>query len=121
MGKYSKIILSGSTDGEGIKITGGSASLGTIIHTAVTGAVDSIDEIWAYAHAVVSTALELSVAIGVTTATGSRFVHTITADDKKGLVLIMPGLVLRNAKIVKWNITTDAEVNCFGWVNRFAT
>jgi len=48
MGTYSKIILSGSTDGEGIKVTGTTPSKGSVIHTAVTGAAQSLDEVWLY-------------------------------------------------------------------------
>tara|TARA_Y100000310_G_scaffold41223_1_gene38660 strand:+ start:3066 stop:3431 length:366 start_codon:yes stop_codon:yes gene_type:complete len=121
MGTYSKIILSGSTDGEGISVSGSAPSLGAIIHTAVTGAAQSIDEIWAYAWNSVTTAVELTVAIGVSTATQSRFTQTITADDKKGLVLVMPGLVLRNTKVVRWSVTADNTVHAFGFVNRYAS
>jgi hypothetical protein len=121
MGTYSKIILSGSTDGQGLPLTVTAPSTGLTIHTAVTGAANSIDEIWTYAHSTVTTAVELNYALGPTTATGSRVVHTITADDKKGLVLITPGLVARNAKELKMWVTTTSLVNVFGYVNRFAT
>jgi|TARA_R100001530_G_scaffold135089_3_gene111435 hypothetical protein len=121
MGTYSKIILSGSTDGEGIIVTGLNPSQGTVIHTSVTGAANSIDEMWVYAWSSVTTALELSFDFGVTTATGSRFTHTITGDDKKGLVLMIPGLVGRNAKVLSAYATAVGTVNVFGFVNRFAS
>ena len=120
MGTYSKIILSGSTDGQGIEI-GASTVTGTVLHTAVTGAADSIDEIWIYAHAKVTTAVALNMLWGPTTATGTKFVHTITGDDRSGLILVAPGLPLRNAKIVKAFVTTANEVVIFGHAIRFAT
>jgi hypothetical protein len=121
MGTYSKIILSGSTDGQGIPVTGTTPSQGTTLHTAVTGAADSIDEVWLYAYVGATTAREVSLAIGPTTATGSRLTHTVTAGDKQGLILLYPGLPLRNAKVVKGYATAADIVQIFGHVNRYAT
>lgn len=121
MGTYSKVILSGSTDGQGIAITGLLPSIGNTLHTAITGAGTSLDEIWLYAYSGATTAREIKLAIGPTTATGSRYTHTVTADDLKGLVLICPGLVLRNAAVVKGYVTVAHAMNIFGYVNRFAS
>lgn len=121
MALWNKIVLSGSTDGQGIKVTGSAPSLGTVIHTAVTGAADSIDEIWLFAHSNVTTLNNIGFAIGPTTATGSIYKHTVTGDDRSGLHLVMPGLVLRNAKVVKAFVTTDTDFVIFGYVNRHAT
>jgi len=121
MGTYSKIILSGSTDGQGIALSVTAPSTGAVIHTCITGAADSIDEMWMYAYSTVTTEIMLNYSLGPTTATGSRISHTITADAKKGLVLIAPGLVGRNAKVLKAWVTTAARCNVFGFVNRFAT
>jgi len=118
MGLWNKIVLSGSTDGEGIKITGSAPSLGTVVHTAVTGAAASIDEIWLYAHLNVTTLSKLNIVIGPTTATGSQYEHTVTGDDRSGLHLVMPGLVLRNSKVVRAFVTTDTDFVIFGYVNR---
>ena len=121
MGTWSKTILSGSIDGEGIPVTGLTPSTGTVIHTGVAGTADSIDEVWIYAYSGATVARELSLAIGPTTATGSRLTHTVTGDDLKGLQLIYPGLPLRNAKVVKAYVTVVGAVNVFGHVNRFVT
>lgn len=121
MGTYSKIVLSGSTDGQGIPVTGTTPSQGTVIHTAVTGAADSIDEVWLYAYGSATTAREISLAIGPTTATGSRLRYEVTAGDFQGLHLIYPGLPLLNAKVIKAYVTAADAVNVFGYVNRYAT
>lgn len=121
MGTYSKIILSGSTDGEGIPVTGLAPSLGTVIHTAITGAGSAYDEIYIWGYSAATTPREISFAVGVTTATGSRFTHTITGDDLGGLHLLCPGIMLRNAKVVKASVTVVAAVNLFGYVNRFTS
>ena len=121
MATYSKIILSGSTDGQAIVVTGTTASQGTVVHTGVTGAADSIDELWIYAQSTVTTAAQISLAVGPTTATGSRLHHTVTGDDKKGLILIYPGLPLRNAKVVKAYATSADIFQMWGHVQRYAT
>ena len=120
MGTYSKIILSGSTDGQGIRITATTPS-GTIVHTCVTGAAESIDEMWVYGHSTVTTTAQIVFAFGVTTATGSRLTHTVSAGDKAGLILMIPGLVGRNTKILKASATSTDRFNLFGYVNRYAS
>lgn len=121
MGTYSKVLLSGSTDGAGVVVTGTNPSQGTVAHTAVTGAGTSFDEVWLYAYNTVTTAIELAIAIGPTTATGSRFAHTITGDDLGGLHLILPGLIVRNSVNVKAYVTAANNCVLFGYVNRFAS
>lgn len=122
MGVWAKIILSGSTDGEGIAVTGTSPTLGTTIHTAVTGAADSIDEVYLWAwNSATGTANLIRFSIGVTTATGSRYSESLPSGEDLGLQLVMPGLVLRNAKVIKAYVTADALVNIFGYVNRYTT
>ena len=120
MGTYSKIILSGSTDGEPIPLTATAPSAANLLHTAVTGAADSIDEIWIYAQPQVTTAFLLSLSLGATTVT-ARIRQTITGDDKKGLILVAPGLVARNAKVLKAWVTTTSICEIWGFVNRYAT
>ena len=121
MGTYSRIILSGSTDGQGILAAATTPAGGTLLHTAVTGAADSSDEVWLYAHCNVTTAATIKIAVGPTTATGSRFSLFVTAGDVQGLLLVTPGLPLRNAKTVKAWVTTANAFTMFGYVNRFAT
>ena len=123
MGTYSKILLSGSTNGQGLVVTGAGAtpSLGVVVHTAVTGTAQSIDEVWTWVWSAATTASELTVMMGVTTATGSRFTQTVTADEKKGLVLVTPGLVMNGAITMKFSATADTRFNVFGYVNRYAS
>ena len=119
MANYVKIALSGLTDGQGIDVTGVNGAGGNIIHTAVTGAADSWDEVWLYAYNQATAPRIISVVWG-TTAAGSRFRHRITGGPG-GLVLISPGLALRNAKVVKAYVTIASAVAIFGYVNRVAT
>lgn len=121
MGKWSKIALSGSTNGEGIPITATTAAARTAIHTAVTGDADSIDEIILYAYNTATTVSELTLFLGATTATGSHYTHTLPAGNLGGLQPVSPGLVLNNALVVGGTVTAAGRVNIFGWVNRYTT
>ena len=122
MGVWAKIVLSGSTDGEGIPVTGTLPSTAKTIHVAVTGVADSIDEIILYAwNSVTGVAKVIKFAIGPTTATGSRYIESLPSGEALGLQLVMPKLVLRNAKVIKAYVTADALVNIFGYVNRYTT
>lgn len=120
MGTYSKIVLSGSTDGEPIRLTATAPSTANTIHTSITGAAQSIDEVWLYAQPQVTTAFILSISLGATTVT-SRIKHTVTGDDLKGLILTAPGLVGRNEKVFKAWVTTTDICDIWGFVNRYAT
>ena len=120
MGTFSKIILSGSTDGQGIAIAGTTPSANTLVHTAATGAASSVDEVYIYAYSTVTTPIAITL-LWSTTGAGNRFTYTITGDDLGGLHLISPGLVLRNAKNIAAFVTTANVASIFGYVNRFAS
>lgn len=119
MGKWSKILLSGSTAGQGIPVTGTTASQGTILHTGVTGGAGSIDEVYIFGWAATG-GRTISIAIGPTTATGSRFSYTITGADD-GLHQIVPGLPIQATAVVKAWATAADQFNVFGYVNRYVT
>lgn len=121
MATFSKIILSGSTNGQGIPVTATTASQGSLLHTAVTGSAGSVDEVYVYVHSTVTTIATIKFAYGPTTATGSRFSYTVTADDLSGLHLAFPGLVMNGAIALKAYATTANIINCFGFVNRLAS
>ena len=97
---WSKIVLSGSVDGNPISVTGILASTANIIHTAVTGTVD-FDEIfcWAYNNATADFLLTIRYAATATAAQVKEFQQTIPAQD--GLHLVIPGLPLRNALTIE--------------------
>lgn len=121
MGTWSKVVLSGSTAGEGIPVTGLTPSTGTVIHTPASG--NGLDEVVVYAYASASTAKQISIAIGPTTSPLSRFTHNIQqATAPPGLELIIPGLVLSaTTAVVRAYATAVGEITVFGWANRNAT
>lgn len=119
MATFSKQILSGSTDGRGIKVVA-TASSGTTIHTASSTAT-TYDEIWLYAQNTSTSAVKLTVQWGGTTATDDDIEVTIPGES--GLVLVAPGLILKgNATplLVRAYAATANVIVMHGYVNRIA-
>ena len=112
MATITKQLLSGSTQGTGIKITQTSTA-GDTIHTAVSGTTD-IDEIWIYACNTNTSAEVLTIEWGSADVDDNIKV-SINPDET---VLVVPGLVLHNGLVVKAFATVANKVNLFGYVNR---
>lgn len=117
---YSRTILSGSTDGRGIKVAA-TSSPGTTIHTG--GSSSSVlDEVWIYAVNSSASAVKLSLQWGGTTDPDDLIEGTIPAES--GLVLVAPGLALKgNATplVVKAFAATADVLIVHGYVNRATT
>jgi len=119
MATYSKLVLSGSTDGRAIKVAA-TATPGTTIHTASSTATD-FDEIWLYAQNTDTTARKLTVEWGSTSSPDDLIEITIPAES--GLTLVAPGLVLKgNATplVVRAFAATTNVVTIHGYVNRIS-
>jgi len=114
MATYSKTLLSGSTDGRGIKVVA-TASVGTTIHTAVSGTSD-FDEIWLWAVNSDTTARKLTIEFGSTSSPDDLIEQTIPAES--GLMLLIPGLVLQNSTVVTAFCESADVVMLHGYVNR---
>lgn len=117
MATYSKQLLSGSTNGKGIKVVA-TATAGTLIHTAIAG-TSSEDEIWLYAHNTSATAVKLTLEWGGVTAPDDHIEINIGAEGT-GLVLVAPGILLQNSLVVRAFAGTANVINIFGYVNRIA-
>lgn len=116
MSTFSKIALSGSTNGKQILVAATSTP-GTTIHTAVAGATD-FDEIWIYATNNHTTSVNLTLEWGGTTSPNDLIQMAIPS--KTGLYLLVPGLVLQNGLIVRAFAGVTNVVSVSGWVNRIA-
>lgn len=114
MASYSKLKLSGSTDGKMIKITT-TATPGDTIHTAHA---TNLDEIWLYAVNSDTTARKLTVEYGGATSPDCLIEQTIQPES--GLVLVVPGLLLTNSLVVKAFCATANVVMIGGFVNRIS-
>lgn len=113
MATYSKVILSGSTNGRGIKVAATSTP-GTTIHTAT--ATPNIDEIWLYAVNSQAASVKLTIEFGGTTSPDDTIEVTIPGES--GLFPVIPGLILNNSVVVRAFAATGNVVMLFGFVNR---
>lgn len=115
MATFSKQLLSGSTNGRGIKVAA-TATAGTLIHTAVTG-TSAEDEIWLYAHNTSAASVKLTLEWGGTTSPDDHIEVSIPAEGA-GLILVAPGILLQNGLVVRAFAATANVLNIFGYVNR---
>ena len=119
MATFSKLTLSGSTDGRAIKVAA-TATPGTTIHTGSATAT-VFDEIWLYAQNTDTTARKLTVEWGGVSAPDDLIEITIPAES--GLTLVAPGLVLKgNATplVVSAFCATADVVTILGYCNRIS-
>ena len=114
MATFSKLKLSGSTDGKQIKVVA-TATAGTTIHTAHATA---LDEIWLWAVNSDTTARKLTVEWGETTAPDGLIEVTIPAES--GYLMVVPGLCLTNSLVVKAFAATANVILINGYCNRIS-
>ncbi len=91
MATFAKTILSGSTDGKGIKVVA-TATLGTTIHTGSSTAAD-LHEIYIYAQNSSASPVKLTIEWGGAGAPDDLI--EITLSGEAGLQLIAPGLLIK--------------------------
>jgi hypothetical protein len=116
MATFTKKKLSGSTDGLAIKVTGTGTGSTVTVHTAVAGTTAGVfDEIWLYANNTSTSAVKLTLEWGTATAADGNIELTIAAES--GLVLVVPGLILQNSKVVKAFAATADVILLTGYVN----
>jgi hypothetical protein len=119
MATFSKSILSGSTDGKGIKVVQ-TATAGTTIHTGST-TVATLHEVWLYAVNSSASDVKLTIEWGEATAPDGNIEYTVKAEN--GLYLIVPGLILKGnatALVVKAFAATANVIVIHGYVNVIA-
>ncbi len=112
MAVFSKVILSGSTNGKGILIAETTAN-GDTVHTAHA---TSTDEVWLWAHNAHTAAVDLTVEFGGQTDPGEVIVQSIPNDD--GLQLVIPGLPATGSVVIEAYAGTTNVISIFGYVNR---
>ena len=114
MATFSKVLLSGSTNGKAILVAA-TATAGTTIHTATSGSTN-LDEIWLYAVNSSASTVKLTLEWGEATAPNGNIELTINAEA--GLVLLTPGLLLQNSLVVRAFAATANVITIHGFVNR---
>ncbi len=117
MATFSKLTLSGSTDGRLIKVAA-TATAGTTLHTGSATAT-TFDELWLYAVNSDTTARKLTIEWGGTTSPDDLLELTVLPES--GLVTVVPGLVIKgNATplVVRAFCASANVVMIGGYVNR---
>lgn len=112
MATFSKLKLSGSTDGRMVKIVA-TVTAGTLLHTAHA---TSLDEVWLWAVNSDTTARKLTIEYGGVTSPDDTIEQTISPEG--GLTLIVPGLIVTNSVVVRAFCATTNVVMLAGFVNR---
>ena len=115
MATYSKVALSGASDGLNNKIASILAGAGDVVHTAHASA---LDEVWLYACNTSTSDVKLTIEWGATSDDERLTEITITAEA--GGVLVIPGLLIANSLVVKAFAATTNVINVNGYVNRIA-
>jgi len=120
MATFTKTLLSGSTQGKGIKVAA-TSSAGTTIHATGTSS-SIIDEAWLYAYNGHTSAVLLTVQMGGTATPDDDIKVSIPAQS--GLVLVAPGLTLTGtgaaANTIRAYAATTNVITIHGYVNRIA-
>lgn len=125
MATFSKLTLTGSTDGRGILITP-TATAGETVHTASATAT-TFDEIWIYAYNSHTSAVDLTLEWGGVTSPDDLIRQTIPlagAGVYAGLIPVVEGLVIKgNATplVIKAFASVADKITLFGYVNRIAS
>lgn len=114
MAGMSPQIASGSTNGRPVLVVA-TATLGTTLHTAVTGTND-MDEIYVWAYNDHTVDLLLTIEFGGAVTPGDTIRYTVPFDD--GPHLIIPGIRLQNGLVVTAFTTTASVITCLINVNR---
>lgn len=113
----SRLILSGSTNGLGVKVTGTGTGSTVTVHTAVSGSTSyDLVTLWAQNNDVDGETRTLTIEFGGTTDPDNLIIVPVPC--KIGPVLVCDGLPLRNSLVVKAFASTANEVVVYGSVLR---
>lgn len=116
MATYSRLLLSGSTNGRAIPVAA-TATPGTTIHTAVSG-TSSFDEIYAWVSNVTTAPVTLTLEWGGVTDPGDHMVKAYSIPANSPPIPIATGQVLNNGLVLKAFASSASALNITGFVNR---
>lgn len=118
MTTYSRQLLSGSTNGRAIPVVA-VATAGTLIHTAITGAV-GFDEIYLWVSNVTGAAATLTLEWGGVTDPDDHMTKALSIPANSGAIAIVFGQVLNNGLVLRAFSGTASALNITGFVNRIS-
>ena len=117
MATFTKVKLSGSTDGRAVKVAA-TTTAGTTIHTGSATAT-TYDEVWLYAMNTSASSVKLTIEWGGTTSPDDLIELTVLPEA--GLVTIVPGLLIKgNATplVIRAFAATADVITIHGFVNQ---
>lgn len=117
MATYSRVLLSGSPASGRVIPVAATATPGTLLHTAVAGAV-SFDEIYLWASNVTTADATLTIEWGGVTSPGDHIVKAFTIPAASSAFPITLGQVLNGGLVVRAFSGTASAINISGYVNR---
>jgi hypothetical protein len=120
MATYSRLGLSGTTNGRTLQVTstaGGASS--QIVHTAVAG-TSAWDEIYIWATNTSGVVATLTIEWGGVSADGDYICKTLSIPANSPPIPIVTGEVLQNGLLCKAFAGTASVINITGYVNRIA-
>lgn len=114
-----QMLLSGSTNGKGIKVTGTSTGATVTIHTATSNNTSTqFDEIYLYAYNGHTADVVLTIEWGEATVPDGNIV--LTVPFKQGRVLPVDGRPLNNSLVVKAFAATANVIIIDGFIKRYS-
>lgn len=116
MATFTKAHLSHVEDGLGVAV----GTTSTNVHTSVSGqTAGSFSEVFLWATNIATAARVLTIEFGTTTAADGNII--VTVPPKQGLMAVLPGLILHNAKVVTAKQDgTAGDIMLYGYVNEIA-
>lgn len=114
MATIAKQLLSGSTNGRLIQVTGTTTGAANTIHTAVSGTL-GLDEVHLWAVNYHTADVTLAIEYG---GTGASNEIDFTLPPLVGLIEVVPKLLLQNGLVIKAYASVASVVNVGGYVNR---
>jgi hypothetical protein len=118
MATYSRLLLSGSTDGDPIKVAA-TATPGTAIHTGVSGSV-SFDEVYLWVTNTDSVARTITIEWGGVTDPDHLVAKAVSIPANSPPIPLVAGLTINNGGLVKAFGSAANVLLITGHVNQIA-
>jgi hypothetical protein len=114
MATISKVILSGSTNGLPISVTGADSANAVDIHDAGSG-TSNLDEVWLWATNVSST---VTARLVIEFGSADEDQNIVCMVNPSETIAVVPGIPLCNSKEIEAFASVGDLINIFGYVNR---
>lgn len=112
---YTPKLLSGSTNGKGIKVAA-TATPGTLIHTAIAG-TSSVDEVWLWAYNGHTADVLLTLEWGGVAVPDDNVIVNIPT--KQGRFLLVEGRLLQNGLVIRAFAANANLIVIDGFANQY--